>query len=511
MGTALFGQVNIDFGENPLIRETENILLNLTFTKKTTIKAIELNFEMDDPSNLGQTIKEIRLYQSSKVGKVSTRKRLTSFTPESATQWINLNRNFSGLNKVLIMTAIFQSDAKLQDSFKLSISSVLDSNSLEMKLSDNNTNSPLFHLGYQIRKSGDDNVNTFRIPGLATTNQGTLIAVYDVRYNNAMDLPNPIDIGMSRSTDGGNSWEQMKIIMDMGNENESGMRGNGIGDPAILVDKTTGIIWVAAAWSHGNRAWVGSGQGISPEETGQFMLSKSDDDGLSWSDPINITSQIKNPKWHYLLQGPGAGITLSDGTILFPAQYQDESDDRTPFSTFIYSKDHGENWLIVDGPRPNTTESQVVELNDGSLMINCRDDRNRSGERSKSGGRAVYTTKNMGLSWEQHPSSDWTLPEPNCQASILRLDENHLVFFNPHSHRSAGVNGGVGGRRMFTLQLSDDEGLSWNKKILFDSGLGRGYSSMAITGDSLCILYEGSKSDLFFQKIKISELLSQNE
>ena len=58
---------------------------------------------------------------------------------------------------------------------------------------------------------------------------------------------------------------------------------DGIGDPSILTDRVTGTIWVAATWSHGNRSWFGSGPGLEPEETGQLMLVKSTDDGLTWS------------------------------------------------------------------------------------------------------------------------------------------------------------------------------------------------------------------------------------
>src|SRR5688500_19448232 len=71
-------------------------------------------------------------------------------------------------------------------------------------------------MGIAIRKAGDGGVHTYRIPGIATTDKGTLIAVYDIRYNNTRDLPENIDVGMSRSTDGGRNWEPMKVIMDMG-------------------------------------------------------------------------------------------------------------------------------------------------------------------------------------------------------------------------------------------------------------------------------------------------------
>lgn len=372
----------------------------------------------------------------------------------------------------------------------------------------------VFRMALALRKRGDDGVPGYRIPGMVTTRHGTLICVYDVRrVASVADLPNNIDIGMSRSSDGGLTWEPMKIIMDMGNETEIGAKGNGIGDPSILYDPETDTLWVAAVWSHGNRAWWGSGQGMSPDETGQLMLTHSRDDGKSWSPLQNITPQLKDPGWHYLLQGPGIGITLADGTLVFPAQYQDATPERVPFSTIMYSRDRGASWKIVPGPRSHTTESQVVQLSNGDLMLNCRDDRNRAGERAEIGGRAVYTTADLGQSWVLHPSSDFTLPEPNCQASLLKLPmpgregKATLAFFNPNAHRNRGVDGGQKNRAHFALQISRDDGITWEKKIVLDPNPGRGYSSMSVVGSSLAIVYEGSKADLVFQTLSLAELM----
>src|SRR5690625_5561852 len=83
---------------------------------------------------------------------------------------------------------------------------------------------------------------------MATSNGGTLLAVYDIRRDNSGDLQGDIDVGLSRSTDGGETWEPMQVIMDMGEWGGRPQRENGIGDPAILIDRNTGTIWVAALW-----------------------------------------------------------------------------------------------------------------------------------------------------------------------------------------------------------------------------------------------------------------------
>src|SRR5690606_32306382 len=133
---------------------------------------------------------------------------------------------------------------------------------------------------------------------------------------------------------------------------------NGVGDPAILVDEKTGAIWIIALWTHGmgnGRAWVNSMDGNGKETTGQLVVTKSTDDGKTWSDPVNITEQVKDPSWNLLLQGPGMGITMLDGTLVFPIQFIDST--RIPNAGVMYSKDQGETWKIHSLARTNTTEA----------------------------------------------------------------------------------------------------------------------------------------------------------
>ena len=363
-------------------------------------------------------------------------------------------------------------------------------------------------IGSAVRIGGQDNCHTYRIPGLATTNKGTVIAVYDNRYQSSGDLPGDIDVGMSRSTDGGQSWQAMKVIMDMGSDPK--WRFDGIGDPSILVDRQTGRIWVSATWSHGNRAWFGSGPGMKPEETGQWMMVFSDDDGINWSQPINITGQIKNPKWRYILQGPGNGITMSDGTLVFPAQFRGENAapvNGKPFSTLIYSKDRGTTWNVGTGVKIDTTEAQLVELSDGSIMINCRDNRNRGLPDGKN-GRTVAVTHDLGATWKLHPTDRTVLPEPTCMASLIKLEsgphKNLLVFSNPATGQ---------GRFNMTLKASKDQGMTWpdDFHLLYDSRRGAGYSCLTqIDDDHVGVLYEGVRN-LYFLRFSLNEMLNSSQ
>ncbi len=348
-------------------------------------------------------------------------------------------------------------------------------------------------IGIAIRKAWDDSVHTYRIPGIITTDKGTLIAVYDIRYKHSGDLPANIDVGMSRSTDGGRTWEPMKIIMDMGAPHEN----NGVGDPSILFDPVTKKIWVSALWSKGNRSIAGSQPGLSPDETGQFVLVSSSDDGLTWTQPYSITPQVKNPAWKLFFPGPGNGIAMQDGKLVFPAQYWDAA--HMPHSTLVYSDDHGTTWKSGVGAKSNTTESQLVETTPGTLMLNMRDNRGSF--------RSVATTTDLGKTWVEHATSYKALIDPVCMASIIKANvqtkgqKRDVLFFSNVASSTARVD--------MTVKASLDLGESWQSahQLLIDERRSFGYSALTqIDANTVGLLYEGAR-DLYFVRIPVSEII----
>ncbi|MFM2165734.1 MAG: hypothetical protein RIS79_105 [Verrucomicrobiota bacterium] len=311
-----------------------------------------------------------------------------------------------------------------------------------------------------LRKNGQDGVHTYRIPGLATTTKGSLLAVFDLRHEGAGDLPGNIDVGLTRSTDDGETWSVTQRVIDYD--------GSGVGDPSILVDRETGRIFVTALWSKGNRAWFGSGPGMTPEETGQFVVSHSDDDGATWSPPVSITSQVKQPEWRLCFDGPGCGMQLKDGTLVFPAQFRDAKGK--PHSCFITSKDHGATWTMSPPCEGPTSEAQIVETK-GGMLISMRDE-SRSGQRK----------------WQRWDGAAWSnpwlnLPDPVCQASLLRHPDGTLLFSNPADAK---------GRVRLTVRESRDDGETWSEGRMITPG-GSMYSCMTVMRNGcIAMVYEGA-------------------
>lgn len=359
----------------------------------------------------------------------------------------------------------------------------------------------IHRMGIGVRHAGDDGVAAFRIPGLVTTNEGTLLGVYDVRYNSSVDLQEHIDIGLSRSVDGGQTWEKMRLPMSFGETGGLPAAQNGVGDPSILVDTKTNAVWIVAAWTHGmgnQRAWWSSCPGMDKEHTAQLVMTKSTDDGKTWSAPVNITRQVKHPSWRFLLQGPGRGITMLDGTLVFPIQFIDSTN--VPNAGIMYSKDRGETWHVHNHARTNTTEAQVAEVELGVLMLNMRDNRG--------GSRAVAVTKDLGKTWTEHPSSRKALQEPVCMASLISVKaednvsgKDLLLFSNPNTTK---------GRSHITIKASLDGGISWlpEHQVLLDEEGSWGYSCLTmIDKETVGILYESSVAHMTFQAVRLKEIV----
>lgn len=508
-----------------LIERQDNVLFMLRLNAKESraLDEVVLNFGKDVKLS---DIKSVKLYYSGTEARQNYGKNLfapvsyvSSYTPgktlaanpsysinksqvDNPKQKVTLKANqklFPGINYFWISLQM-KPDASLLDKVSAKIATV----KVDGKAALMHTVSPeniAHRVGVGVRHAGDDGSAAFRIPGLATTNKGTLLGVYDVRYNSSVDLQEHVDVGLSRSVDGGKTWEKMRLPLAFGETGDLPAAQNGVGDPSILVDTKTNTVWVVAAWTHGmgnQRAWWSSYPGMDMNHTAQLVLSKSTDDGKTWSKPINITEQVKDPSWYFLLQGPGRGITMQDGTLVFPIQFIDST--RVPNAGIMYSKDRGETWKIHNYARTNTTEAQVAEVEPGVLMLNMRDNRG--------GSRAVATTKDLGKTWTEHPSSRKALQEPVCMASLISvkakdnaLNKDILLFSNPNT---------VKGRHHITIKASLDGGVTWlpEHQVMLDEGEGWGYSCLTmIDKETVGILYESSVAHMTFQAVPLKDII----
>lgn len=362
-------------------------------------------------------------------------------------------------------------------------------------------------IGVALRKHQDDGVHTYRIPALATTPKGTLVCVYDMRRRMGRDLQEDIDIGLSRSTDGGQTWEPARVIMDMDKYGGLPQAENGCSDPGIIVDQKTGEIFCFALWMNGKpgkHQWVddGSEPGFEIGKSAQFLMVRSQDDGLTWTKPENMTRKLKQEAWWLLAPSPQQGINLPDGTLVMPVQGRDDRPALSTFATLMISRDHGATWTVAKPAFSGGNECQAARLGDGSIMLNIRNDHERF--------RAVVVTKDLGQTWQAHETSRNTLIEPNCNGSLLRVDyedasekKHVLLFANPHSQK---------GRTHHTIQVSFDDGRTWPEShhLLLDEGRGAGYPSLTrVDPRHVGIVYEGSQAHLVFERFSLNELLKK--
>jgi len=228
--------------------------------------------------------------------------------------------------------------------------------------------------------------------------------------------------------------------------------------------------------------------------TSFLTLHYSDNDGLTWSDPIWLDTQVKAPWMKFIGAGPGNGIQLRHGPragrLVYPIYFTNEHTRMS--ASLIYSDDHGQTWQrgespndgrlwegvaitarSLDGAQAQLTESQVVELSDGTLKIYMR---NHAGTSL----RAVAESDDQGNSWGE-VTFDQTLTDPICQGTVVSVNDaadDRILFANANSSK----------RENGTVRLSLDGGKTWpySRVIEPDSYT---YSSLAMLPDGSIGLY----------------------
>ncbi len=312
----------------------------------------------------------------------------------------------------------------------------------------------------EVFRSGEDQYHTFRIPALLRTRKGTLLAFCEGRRGSSSDTGD-IDLLLKRSDDQGKTWSATQIVSDMGADT--------IGNPCPVQEKKTGRIFLPLTM---NRGSVSEKQMIERQvpDKRRVFICHSDNDGRSWSEPVEITKDVSRPEWTWYATGPGNGIQTRSGRLIIPCDHIVEG-SKAFHSHVIYSDDRGQSWHLGGVAEEKTNECQIAELRDGTLMLNMRSYHGKN-------RRAVSLSKDGGLNWSPLYLDD-QLIEPVCQASLI-AHQGILYFLNPASDK----------REKMTIRSSMDDGKTWNAgKILFAGP--SAYSSLAAMGrNQLGCLYE---------------------
>ena len=342
-------------------------------------------------------------------------------------------------------------------------------------------------------KSGTNGYNTFRIPSIIKTKSGALLAFAEGRKNNASDSGD-IDLVLRRSENNGKTWGDLIVIRDDGD--------NVCGNPSPVLDNKTGNIFLLSTWNLGRdteRMIINE----TSEDTRRIYVMSSGDDGNSWSEPTEITKDVKKDNWTWYATGPVHGIQIQNGShkgrMIIPCDHI-ESKSKKYYSHIIFSDDGGNSWEVGGiTPQDYVNECTVVEINKGKLLLNMRN-YDRSQE-----NRKISVSDDGGITWG-NIYSDETLIEPICQASLLRYSfsgkyKKHLMFLNP-SDKKKRIN--------MTLKLSSDYGKTWNSKLVLHTGPSAYSDLTRLNGDGIGCLFEAGVSSpyegIVFKEVKIDDL-----
>ena len=315
----------------------------------------------------------------------------------------------------------------------------------------------------------EDGYHTYRIPAVIVTGRGTVLAFCEGRKNNGRDHGD-IDLVLKRSHDGGRTWGALELVYE-----EGGEENVTIGNPCPVIDAASGTIWLPFC-----------------RDNDDVLVTKSTDDGATWSKPVEITADVKLEDWGWYATGPGVGIQLERGAhkgrLVIPCDHRETIDDGQVMKSHVfYSDDAGASWQLGGSVALHTDECQVVELEDGRLQINSRNYWEKTGgEPEKGGCRAVAESSDGGTTWDGL-RFDKTLVEPVCQASLIAWDKPSgeagpvLLFSNPASADK---------RIEMTVRLSRDEGKTWPVARVLHEGP-TAYSCLTILEDgAVGCLYE---------------------
>lgn len=338
-----------------------------------------------------------------------------------------------------------------------------------------------------IYRKGDNGFDTYRIPATVLTTKGSILAFAEARKHSRSDTGD-IDLVLRRSVDGGRTWSEIITVWDDA--------GNVCGNPAPVVDQQSGRILLLTTWNDGTDHERDIHARTSKDTRRVFVLS-SDDDGLTWSEPREITSSVKRSEWTWYATGPCHAIQLRKGRhkgrIVVPCNHGLFKDGKSAgsYSHLIYSDDCGQTWTIGGEGQRDGNESTVVELKNGDLMLNMRGPRHEN--RADNGScRLVAISRDQGVTLGSQ-YYERALVEPVCNGSIIHYAPagkltGTLLFSNP-AHPDK--------RKNMTVKKSTDNGKTWTVACRLGDAAAA-YSDMVVLPDGdVGIMYETGESSCY--------------
>ncbi|MGW2103483.1 sialidase family protein [Streptomyces olivaceoviridis] len=346
-------------------------------------------------------------------------------------------------------------------------------------------------------RAGHEGYASFRIPAVVASRSGTLLAFCEGRVDSAADHGH-IDIVLKRSTDGGRTWGPLQVAADNG--------ANLAGNPAPVV-LDTGRVLLVHVRAAATEAAILRGQ-VGEADGRRVWVQHSDDDGVTWSRPREITKQVKKPGWRWYATTPGHALQLTSGRVLVPANHtlpptgtDTGAEARYNSGHCLLSDDRGESWYLgyldenTDG-YVNVNETTAAELPDGRVYLNTRNDSpspgNRADAHSKDGGKSLVKPF--------RPQAGLTAPV--CQGSVLQLRDPDLLLFSAPADPAA--------RALMTIRASDDGGTTWRPAFTVD-GLPAAYSDLVrVDPHTVGLLYEtgdfGAYATITFRRVPVHRL-----
>ncbi len=328
-------------------------------------------------------------------------------------------------------------------------------------------------------KAGDANAKIYRIPALWWRPQKPLLAFAERRMEKRT-MTGDVDIVLRRSFDHGQSWEPQQVLADLEKDT--------CGNPCVVQDASNGRLWLAFTRSRNQDTEGEIAAGKVPGT--QVWITHSDDDGATWSAPRDVSATTRKANWGWYGTGPGQGLLLrGDATLpdrlLIPAYHTENGVYR---AHCLYSDDHGATWQLGADAADHTSEPQVIEMDDKTLLMNAR---TISGHGSH---RTLVASRDRGATWQ--PAKEMApITENTCQGCIYRCVRNgsdgpsDWIYSQPISAKRTDVH----------AWISDDSGKSWPAARKIWSGPSAYTSMTSVEGGLVGILVECGTRDLYEQ------------